>query len=90
LVSLRHVPGSEATGVTKDLIIFERPAYFRAVIAIEPLGAGRAGTSPIKTVRVAVSMKATIFKMAGGSTYSAGAKSWCEWLFRMLEEVNVS
>ena len=89
-ISLLHVPSSEATGVTKDLIVVERPTYFRVVISVEPLGAGGSGTSPIKTVRVAVSMKATFFKMAAGSSYSAGAKSWCEWLFKMLEEVNAS
>ena len=87
-VQLRHVPSSETTGVTKDLIVFERPNYFRGVITIEPLGA--AGSVPVKTVRLAVSMKATMFKLAAGSSESVDAKAWFEWLFKMLAEVNAS
>jgi hypothetical protein len=89
-VFLRHVPSSETTGVLKDLILVERPNYFRGVITIEPLGAGAAGQSKVKTVRVAVSMKATMFKLTAGSSASAGAKAWFEWLFAMLEEANAS
>lgn len=89
-VFLRHVPSSETTGVLKDLIVVERPNYFRGVITIEPLGVGGGGQSTVKTVRVAVSMKATMFKLTAGSSDSAGAKAWFEWLFAMLEEANAS
>jgi hypothetical protein len=87
-IQVRPVPSSEATGVRKDLIIVERPNYFRSVITIEALGAGGVGRSPIKNVRLAVSMRATMFKLTAGSSYSADAKAWSEWLFRMLEEAN--
>lgn len=87
---LRHVPSSQITGVTKDLIVVERPNYFRAVITIEPLGAGSVGQSTIRSVRVGVSMKATIFKLAAGSAYSTQVMDWCAWLFKMFEAANVA
>jgi hypothetical protein len=37
-------------------------------------------------VALLVTMKATFFKIAAGSTYSAQAKELCEWVFKMLEE----
>jgi hypothetical protein len=85
---LRHVPSSEATGVVKDLIVVTRPNYFRAVITVEPLGAGASGQASLHTVRLAVTMKATFFKIAAGSAPSAGAKAWFEWLFGMLRDAN--
>jgi hypothetical protein len=85
-LTLQHVPTSPTTGPVKDLIVIERGDYFRATITIEPQASPTHGNSI--HIALLVTMKATIFKIAAGSTYSAQVKEWCEWVFKMLEESN--
>jgi len=97
-LTLRHVVESLSTGVEKELIVVERPNYYRGVITVEALGSGGTKTPirtetirvPLQFVHVAVSMQATVYRFAAGSRDSADARAWFEWLFSMLEDANAS
>ena len=47
--------------------MIERPNYFRAVVTVEPLGAGGQGDALVKVVHIALSMWATLFNSLPGA-----------------------
>jgi len=85
---LKHFKSSPETGLERDVVMIERAHYYAGAITIEALGAGSAGTSTVKNVRVALTMRAKFHRFAAGSKDSADAKAWFEWLFAMLAEAN--